>query len=78
MVTYAEAQKWLKKIGGKTLQAKEQQRGKGSVTVIVESAKRGTVQRHWLFDDTLEGYEREIEIRRAFVRACEELQRALD
>ena len=77
-MTFEEAQRWLAKIGGKMIEAKEQAKGKGSIIVVVESASRGTVQRHWLFDDRLTGYERELEIRRAFVRACEELKRALD
>lgn len=76
-MTYEEAQRWLSKIGGQSTQAKEQSRGQGSIIVSVESARLGKVQRHWFFDDTLTGYEREIEIRRAFTRACNELKAAL-
>gem|GEM_PF-2614466 len=77
MVNYDEAKKWLAKIGGRSIEAKEQTKGKGSIIVVVDSVKRGTVQRHWLFDDTLTGYQRELAIHRAFVRACEELKNAL-
>ncbi|HTQ44930.1 MAG TPA: hypothetical protein VMI75_19355 [Polyangiaceae bacterium] len=76
-MTYEEARDWLAKIGGQTIEAKEQTRGRGSIIVVVESVRCGTVQRHWLFDDTLVGPAREMEIRRAFVRACEELKAAL-
>jgi hypothetical protein len=76
-VTYDEAKKWLTKIGGRSIEAKEQTKGTGSIIVVVESVKRGTIQRHWLFDDTLTGYQRELATKRAFVRACEELKSAL-
>jgi hypothetical protein len=76
-VTYDEAQRWLARIGGRSIEAKEQTRGKGSIIVVVESVRRGTVQRHWLFDDNLTGFERERAMRTAFTRACEELMAAL-
>jgi hypothetical protein len=76
-VTYEEAKKWLAKIGGDMTEGKEQMRGTGSIMVRVKSAKGQIVQRHALFDDTLTGYQRELEIRRAFVRACKELKSAL-
>lgn len=76
-MTYDQAKRGLAKIGGKMIEAKEQAKGKRSIIVVVESVRRGTVQRHWLFDDTLTGYQREVEMRRAFVRACEELKIAL-
>lgn len=76
-VTYEEAKKWLAKIGGEMTEGKEQMRGSGSIVVSVKSARGRVVQRHALFDDTKTGYERELEIRRAFVRACEELKAAL-
>jgi hypothetical protein len=76
-VTYDEARKWLAKIGGEMTEGKEQTRGTGSVVVRVRSARGRVVERHALFDDTKKGYEREVEIRRAFVRACEELKIAL-
>ena len=58
-MTYAEAQKWLAKIGGQMIEGKEQARGTGSIMVSVSSARGRTVQRHALFDDTKKGYERE-------------------
>ncbi|HTQ42793.1 MAG TPA: hypothetical protein VMI75_08525 [Polyangiaceae bacterium] len=76
-VTYEEAKRWLKKIGGEMIEGKEQMRGTGSIVVSVKSARGQIVQRRALFDDTLKGYERELEVRRAFVRACEELKIAL-
>ena len=78
-MTYDQAKRWLAKIGGETIEGKEQvpPRRRGSVIVSVQSAKGHVVQRHWLFDDTLEGRERELAIRKAFVRACEELRVAL-
>jgi len=76
-VTYEEAKRWLEKIGGEMIEGKEQMRGSGSIVVSVKSARGQIVQRHALFDDTLKGNERELEIRRAFVRACEELKIAL-
>jgi hypothetical protein len=76
-VTYREAQKWLEKIGGTWLEGKEQVPHKGSIIVEVHSAMRGRVARHALFDDRLQGYERELAIRDAFVRACMELRHAL-
>jgi hypothetical protein len=77
VVTYDEATRWLKKIGGTTVAAKDGTRGKGSIVVIVESAKGRTVSRHWIFDDMLIGPERERAVREAFRRACEELKVAL-
>jgi hypothetical protein len=77
VVTYEEAKRWLKKIGGEMVEGKEQRKGTGSIMVSVKSARGRIVQRHALFDDTLTGYQREMEIRRAFVRACEELKIAL-
>jgi hypothetical protein len=77
VVTYDEATRWLKKIGGTTVVAKDETRAKGSIVVIVESAKGRTVSRHWAFDDTLTGLERERAVREAFTRACEELKVAL-
>jgi hypothetical protein len=76
-VTYEEAKRWLRKIGGEMVECKEQMRGTGSIMVSVTSARGRIVQRHALFDDTKKGYEREMEIRRAFARACEELKTAL-
>jgi hypothetical protein len=76
-VTHEEAKRWLEKIGGEMIEDNEQMRGTGSIRVSVKSARGQIVQRHALFDDTLKGYEREPEIRRAFVRACEELKIAL-
>jgi hypothetical protein len=76
-VTYEEAKRWLQKIGGEMTEGKEQMRGTGSIMVSVESARGRVVQRHAPFDDTLTGYQRELEIRRAFIRACEELKAAL-
>jgi len=78
VVTYDEATRWLKKIGGTTVVAKDGTHGKGSIVVIVESAKGRTVSRHWMFDDTLTGPDRERAVREAFTRACEELKIALD
>jgi hypothetical protein len=79
VVTYGEATRWLKKIGGTWIAAKEPAppRIRPSVIVSVKSAKGPTVERHALFDDVTEGWERELEIRRAFVRACEDLKHAL-
>jgi len=77
VVSYEEAKRWLKKIGGEMVEGKEQMRGTGSIMVSVKSARGRIVQRHALFDDTKKGYEREMEIRRAFVRACDELRIAL-
>jgi len=77
VVTYDEAARWLKKIGGTTVVAKDGTRGKGSIVVIVESAKGRTVSRQWVFDDTLTGPQRERAVREAFTRACEELKVAL-
>ena len=78
-VTYDEARRWLNKIGGTWLEAKEPEppRMRPSVIVSVKSAKGELVERHALYDDAVEGWEREIEIRRAFVRACEQLKNAL-
>jgi len=76
-VTYREAQKWLERIGGTWVEAKEQIPHKGSIIVDVLSAMRGRIARHALFDDRLQGFQREVAIREAFVRACEELRRAL-
>ena len=50
-------------------EGKEQMRGTGSIMVSVMSARGHITQRHALLDDTRKGYERELEIRRAFVRA---------
>jgi hypothetical protein len=77
-VTYDEAKRWLKKIRGTTIVAKEQKRGQGRVIVIVENSKGRTVSRHAVFDDTLTGPERERALREAFTRACNELKLALD
>lgn len=79
VVTYGEAIRWLKKIGGTWIAAKEPAlpRIRPSVVVSVKSAKGAFVQRHALYDDTVEGWERELEVRRALVRACEDLKRAL-
>lgn len=77
-MTYEEATRWLKKIGGTTIVTKEQVRGKSAVVVIVESAKGRTVSRHVVFDDTLTGPEHERAVREAFTRACEALKLALD
>lgn len=78
-VTYGEATRWLEKIGGTWTAAKEPAppRIRPAVVVSVQSAKGAFVQRHALYDDGVEGWERAIEIRRAFVRACEDLKRAL-
>jgi len=76
-VTYNEAKKWLEKLGGTWIEAKEQVPHKGSIIVEVQSVMRGRVARHALFDDRLQGFQREVAIREAFVRACEELRRAL-
>jgi hypothetical protein len=76
-VTYEEAKRWLKKIGGEMVEGKEQVRDTGSILVSVKSARGRIVQRHALFDDTKRGYEREVAIRTAFVRACEALKSAL-
>ena len=73
-MTYNEAKKWLEKLGGTWIEAKEQVAHKGSVIVTVETAMRGSMSRHALFDDRLQGYEREIAIRKAFVQACENLK----
>ncbi|HEX8795973.1 MAG TPA: hypothetical protein VF765_33720 [Polyangiaceae bacterium] len=43
----------------------------------MRSARGPLVERHCRFDDTTRGHEREIAIRRAFVRACIELKAAL-
>ena len=77
-VTYEEATRWLKEIGGTTVVAEEQKRGKGRITVIAENAKGRTVSRHVVFDDTLTGPEHERAVREAFTRACDELMRALE
>jgi len=77
VVTYDEATRWLKKIGGTTVVAKDGTSGKGSIVVIVESAKGRTVSRHRVFDDTLTGPQRELAVREAFTRACDELKLAL-
>jgi len=77
VVTYDEAARWLKKIGGTTVVAKDETRGRGSIIVSVESAKGRTVSRHRVFDDTLVGLERERAVREAFTVACEELKVAL-
>ena len=78
-MSYDEAKKWLARIGGEMVEGKEQMppRRRGSIIVSVKSARGHMVQQHWLFDDTLEGWERELAIRKAFVRACEELKAAL-
>jgi hypothetical protein len=72
LVTYEDAKRWLEKIGG------EMAEQDGSITVRVRSARGRNVQRGALFDDGLEGREREMAIRRAFLRACEDLRIALD
>lgn len=71
--------RWLEKIGGTWIAAKEPTppRMRPSVIVSVKSAKGTLVERHAPYDDITEGWERELEIRRAFVRACEDLKRAL-
>lgn len=76
-MTYDDARKWLTKLGGECIEAAEQVRGRGSIIVCVQSATRGTVQRHRLFDSTLTGIARDTAIRRAFLDACKELRAAL-
>lgn len=78
-MTYGEARRWLAKIGGTWEEAKEPAppRLRRSIIVSVRTAKGQIVQRHAPYDDTAESWVRETEIRRAFVRACEELRAAL-
>lgn len=78
-VTYDEAKRWLAKIGGQWKETREGAlpRPRGTVLVSVTSAKGPLVQRQAFFDDATQGFEREFEIRRAFIRACDELRRAL-
>lgn len=78
-MTYEEAKKWLSKIGGQRVEIRNKYRRADAVRSSCPSSRRRghVVQRHWLFDDTLEGRERELAIRKAFVRACEELRAAL-
>ena len=76
-MTYEDAKKWLSKLGGKWLEAAEQVPGRGSVIVSVQSATRGFVQRHRLFDSKLTGMARDTAIRKAFLDACKELRAAL-
>lgn len=76
-MTYDDAKKWLAKLGGEWLEAAEQVPGRGSVIVCVQSATRGVVQRHRLFDGKLTGVARDTAIRRAFIDACKELKAAL-
>ena len=38
-VSYEEAKRWLKKIGGEMIEGKEQMRGSGSIVVSVKSAR---------------------------------------
>jgi hypothetical protein len=71
-MTYEQAKRWLR--GGDWTEAKEQVPHTGSVMVRVTSRRVGIVQRHALFDDRLTGRQREIAIREAFARACDELK----
>jgi hypothetical protein len=70
-MTHEQARKWPAKIGGQMIDGKEQvpPRQRGSVIASLRSAKGHVVQRHWLFDDTMDGWERELAIGKAFVRA---------
>jgi hypothetical protein len=77
-VTYEEATRWLKEIGGTAIVAKEQQRGLCRVTVIAEDASGRMVSRHTIFDDSLTGVERERVVRHALTQACEALKIALE
>lgn len=76
-MTYDEATRWLAGMGGRTIEAKEQIQGRGSIIVAIESRRRGRVQRHRLFDDRLRGPKRELAVHAAFLQACEELKKAL-
>jgi hypothetical protein len=76
-MTYKQAKRWLRDIGGEWTEAKEQVPHRGSVIVWVTGAGGAIVQRHALFDDRLTGRPRQVAISDAFVRACDELEAAL-
>lgn len=78
-MTYAEARRWLAKIGGSWMEAREPSapRLRRAIIVSVRTAKGQVVQRHATYDDGTESWVRESEIRHAFARACEELKEAL-
>lgn len=80
MVTFDEARRWLGEIGGVWDDARESQplRTRRSIVVSVMTGSGEMVARQALYDDTAEDWEREMEFRRAFVRACDELKRALE
>jgi hypothetical protein len=67
--------KWLHAIGG-TSDIVRDADGNDFVVVSVESATKGTVSRRRVVDGST-GDEREEAVRKAFVRACEELRLAL-
>lgn len=78
-VTYEEAWRWLAKIGGTWSERREPEppRLRRTVVVSVRSAKGQMVERCATFGGVSEPWEHELEVRRAFVRACDELKRAL-
>lgn len=71
LVTYNGAKKWLEKIGGRTVEAKDR------IRVTVTSARGPIVEEEARFDGALEGYQREVAVRSAFVHACSALKDAL-
>jgi len=77
-VTYEGARQWLAEIGGTWEEVKESTRMRCWIIVSVRTALGATERRHASFDDTLSTrFERELAVRGAFVRACEELKAAL-
>jgi len=81
IVTYEGARQWLAEIGGTWEVANEPTppRTRRAIVVSVRTADGQIVQRHALLDDMLTtGFERRLALRGAFVRACEELKRALE
>jgi hypothetical protein len=74
-MNYGQADKWLRAIGG-TSDVVRDADGNDFVVVSVDSATKGGVSRRMAVDAST-GVERPGAIRRAFVRACEELKWAL-
>ena len=75
-MTYEEAERWLRAIGGERIMARETAKF-DSVIVLVKSATKGEISRHSVYDASLAGVQLEAAIREAFVRACDELRIAL-
>jgi hypothetical protein len=73
-MNHGNAGKWLHAIGG-TSDVVRDADGNDFVVVSVESATKGTVSRRAVVDGS--GDEREEAVRKAFVRACQELKLAL-